>query len=79
MTAFHFENVQWGGELPPHLYFKGRILRPLNFGGHRNDDSFKPLSFRRWGSNLDSHRKIGSAMLFGSRGVQIVHPFQRMR
>ena len=27
-------------------------------GGHRNDDSFKPLLFRRWGSNLDSHRKL---------------------
>ncbi len=30
----------------------------MDFGGHRNDDSFKPLLFRRWGSNLDSHRKF---------------------
>ena len=37
----------------------------------RNDDSFKPLLFRRWGSNLDSHRRIGSDTLFSSRGVQI--------
>ena len=66
----------WGGELPPHRYFKGRISRPLDFGGNQNDDAFQTLLFLRWGSVLDPHREIGSNILFGSRGVQIVHPFQ---
>ncbi len=45
----------------------------MNFGGHRNDDSFKPLLFRRWGSNLDSHRKL----VFSYQGMDnLLIPFK---